>query len=85
MGRSVWSRFFGEQVDDRYQAFANPSAEGHLLGLQTGFDLWRGRVLPGNRDVAGLYFAYGNGDLDANGLVTNTAASGYAQTQTGTL
>jgi outer membrane autotransporter protein len=51
--RSAWGRFFGQQIDNRYQAFADPRASGSLLGMQTGLDLWRGSFYPGHRDVAG--------------------------------
>ncbi len=82
---SAWGRFFGQQIDNRYQAFADPRASGQLLGVQAGLDLWRGSLLPGHRDVLGAYFAYGKGDLDINGLVTNLAATGFELRRTGTL
>ena len=44
--RSAWGRFFGQQIDNRYQAFADPRASGSLLGVQTGLDLWRGSLYP---------------------------------------
>ena len=84
-GRSGWARFFGEQIDNRYQAFADPSVTGRILGVQAGFDLWRGSFIPGHRDAAGVYFAYGNSAADVNGLVTNAALNGYVQTRTGTV
>src|SRR4030095_9639609 len=37
------------------------------------------------RDVAGLYFAYGNSNVDVTGLVTNPEAAAYVLTRTGTL
>jgi outer membrane autotransporter protein len=83
--RSAWGRFFGQQIDNRYRAFADPRADGHLLGFQAGLDLWRGSLYPGHRDVAGVYFAYGNSDVDVNGLVTNLAATAYVLQRTGTL
>ncbi len=84
-GRSGWARFFGQQIDNRYQAFADPSTTGRLLGVQAGFDIWRGSFIPGHRDATGVYFAYGNTALDVNGLVTNAAGTGYVPTRTGTL
>ena len=83
--RADWGRFFGEQIDNRYQAFADPRASGWMGGFQGGLDLWRGSFLPGHRDAAGVYFAYGHSDLGVNGLVTNSAASGYVLTHTGTV
>lgn len=80
-----WGRFFGEQIDNRYQAFADPRASGWMGGFQGGLDLWRGSFLPGHRDAAGVYFAYGHSDLGVNGLVTNSAAPGYVLTHTGTV
>ena len=84
-GRSAWGRVFGDQIDNRYQAFANPNVDGRIIGVQAGFDIWRGSLIPGHRDAAGLYFAYGNSASDVNGLVTNPGATGYMMTQTGTL
>ncbi len=62
-----------------------PRASGRLIGLQFGVDLWRGSFVPGQRDVAGLYFGYLNGDMDVNGLVTNADATAYVLQRTGTL
>jgi outer membrane autotransporter protein len=82
---SAWTRVIGQQVDNRYQAFADPRAKGQLIGMQAGIDLLRASFIPDHRDVAGLYFTYLNGDMDVNGLVTNTTVTGYTLTQTGTL
>jgi outer membrane autotransporter protein len=81
----IWGRVFGQQINNRYGASADPRATGQLLGLQTGFDIWRGSLLPGHRDTAGIYFAYGNGHVDVDGLVTNPAATGYVLGHTGTV
>jgi outer membrane autotransporter protein len=85
LGRSGWARIFGQQIDNRYRAFADPSAEGRLIGVQAGFDIWRGSFIPGHRDAAGFYFAYGNSAMDVNGLVTNPSATAYVRGRTGTL
>jgi outer membrane autotransporter protein len=84
-GRSGWARFFGQQIDNKYEAYADPSVNGRLFGVQAGFDILRASFIPGHRDVAGVYFAYGNSEMDVNGLVTNAAANGYVFTRTGTL
>jgi outer membrane autotransporter protein len=84
-GQSGWARFFGEQVDKRFESFAEPSAKGREIGVQAGFDIWRGSFIPGHHDAAGVYFAYGNGAVDASGLVTNPAATGYVFSKTGNL
>jgi outer membrane autotransporter protein len=84
-GRSGWARFFGQQIDNRYQAFADPSVSGRLFGVQAGFDIWRGRFIPGHHDAAGVYFAYGNSAMDVNGLITNAAGTGYVFARTGTV
>ena len=84
-GRADWARFFGQQVNNRYQAFADPRADGWLGGFQGGLDLWRGSFLPGHRDAAGVYLAYGHADIQVNGLVTNTPASACVLTHTGTV
>ena len=84
-GPSAWGRVLGQQIDNRYRAFADPRASGQLLGFQTGIDLWRGEWLPGHRDAAGVYVAYANANVDVNGLVTNEAATGYVLRKTGSL
>jgi outer membrane autotransporter protein len=83
--RSDWGRFFGQQIDNHYQAFADPRADGWLAGFQGGVDLWRGNSLPGHRDAAGIYLSYGQANTNVDGLVTNPAATGYMLTRTGTL
>jgi outer membrane autotransporter protein len=83
--RSDWARFFGQGIDNHYQAFADPRATGWMGGFQGGVDLLRSSFLPGHRDVAGVYIAFANSDIDVHGLVTNAAATGYVQTHTGTL
>ncbi len=80
---SEWGRFFGQQVDNHYQAFADPRASGWMGGFQGGVDLWRGRVLLPGYDAAGIYVAYGNANMSVSGLVTNAAATGYVLTHTG--
>ncbi len=76
---------FGQQINNRYRAFADPRAAGQLFGFQAGLDLWRGALIPDHRDAVGLYFAYANAGADVQGLVTNDAATGYALTRTGRL
>ncbi len=82
---AVWGRVLGQQIDNRYGAFADPRASGQLLGFQSGIDLWRGEWIPGHRDAAGVYFVYANAGVDVNGLVTNEAATGYVLRKTGSL
>jgi len=83
-GSGMWGRVFGQQIDNRYLAFADPRASGQLVGIQTGFDFWRGS-LAGGRDAAGLYFAYGNSRVDVDGLVTNPEATAFVLGHTGTV
>lgn len=82
-GRSDWGRFFGQQIDNSYQAFAAPRASGWLGGFQGGIDLWRDNYA-GHRDAASVYLAFGQSSVNVDGLVTNAAATGYAMTHTGT-
>jgi outer membrane autotransporter protein len=84
-GPSVWGRVLGQQIDNRYRAFADPRASGQLLGFQSGIDLWRGEWMPGHRDAAGVYVAYANANVDVTGRVTNEALNGYVLRKTGTL
>ena len=42
-------------------------------------------LVEGHRDVAGVYFSYGNSNSDVTGLVTNPAATAYVLQHTGTL
>ena len=85
LGQSIWGRAFGPQVDNRYKAFVDPRANGALYGFQAGLDLWRGSLLPGQFDVAGVYFAYGYTHVNVSGLVTNPDATAYVLQHTGTL
>ena len=85
LARSDWARFFGQGIDNRYEAFADPRASGWMGGFQGGVDVWRGSFLPGHRDATGVYLAFANSDIDVHGLVTNAAATGYVQSRTGTL
>ena len=66
-------------------AFTDPRASGWTGGFQGGVDLWRGAILPGHRDAAGVYVAFANSSIAVDGLVTNAAATGYTQVRTGTL
>ncbi|GLR85403.1 autotransporter outer membrane beta-barrel domain-containing protein [Bradyrhizobium iriomotense] len=81
----VWGRLFGQQIDNHYQAFADPRASGQVAGIQAGADLWRGSLIPGHSDSTGVYFAYGNGNVNVDGLVTNTAATAYVLQHTGSV
>jgi outer membrane autotransporter protein len=81
--QSSWGRLFGQQIDNRYRAFVDPQASGQLLGVQAGLDIWRGSLIPGQRDAAGAYFAYANSTLNVNGLVTDLDVDSYVQVQTG--
>ena len=82
---SVWGRFFGQTIHNHYQAFADPSASGNLGGFQGGIDLLRGSLIAGQYERAGLYGAYGDVHADVNGLVTNSAATAYVLTHTGSM
>jgi outer membrane autotransporter protein len=82
---SVWGRFFGQTIDNRYSAFADPRASGNMGGFQGGIDLLRGSLIAGHTERAGLYGAYGNVNSDVTGLVTNPAATAYILTHTGAM
>ena len=82
---SVWGRFFGQTVNNRYQAFADPRASGNLGGFQGGIDLLRGSLIAGHSERAGLYGAYGNVNSDVTGLVTNPAATAYVLSRAGSM
>jgi outer membrane autotransporter protein len=85
LARSDWARFFGQGIDNSYQAFADPRASGWLGGFQGGIDLLRSSFWLGHRDVAGVYGAFANSNITVNGLVTNATATGYVQSRTGTV
>jgi outer membrane autotransporter protein len=86
VARSDWARFFGQGIDNHYQqSLADPRASGWMGGFQGGVDLVRTSFLPGHRDVAGVYLAFANSDINVNGLVTNAAATANVLTHTGTL
>ncbi len=82
---AVWGRLFGQQINSHYEAFADPRASGQVAGIQSGADIWRGSLIPGHSDTAGIYFAYGNGNVGVDGLVTNAAATAYVLQHTGSL
>jgi len=83
---AVWGRLFGQQIDNHYQAFADPRADGQLAGLQVGFDVLRSdSLIPGHKDYGGLYFSYGNANVDVSGLVTNATATAFVLQHTGSL
>ena len=83
---AAWGRLFGQQIDNRYQAFADPRASGQTAGFQSGIDLLRSDgLIAGHKDYAGVYFAYGNANVDVSGLVTNAAATAFVLQHTGHL
>ena len=82
---SVWGRFFGQTLDNHYQAFADPRASGNMGGFQGGIDLLRGSLIAGHYERAGLYGAYGDVNADVDGLVTNPAATAYVLNRTGSM
>ena len=82
---SVWGRFFGQTLDNHYQAFADPRASGNLGGFQGGIDLLRGSLIAGHSERAGLYGAYGDVNADVDGLVTNPATTAYVLARTGSM
>ena len=83
---AVWGRVFGQQIDNHYQAFADPRADGQIAGFQAGVDLVRSdSLISGHKDYGGLYFAYGNANVDVTGLVTNAAATAFVLQHTGGL
>ncbi|WP_233862443.1 autotransporter family protein [Paraburkholderia adhaesiva] len=85
VAKSAWARVFGEQIDNHYRTFTDARANGQEIGVQTGVDLWRGSSLPGHHDAAGVYFAYGNSNVDVDGLITNAQATGYVLSHTGSV
>jgi outer membrane autotransporter protein len=80
---SIWGRFFGGTFNDRYQAFADPRANGTFWGFEGGIDLLSGSLILGHSERAGLYAAYGVSDADVTGIVTNPAATAYVLQHTG--
>jgi outer membrane autotransporter protein len=82
---SAWGRVFAQQVSNSYQEFAAPSTTGQILGVQAGLDIWHGSSFAGQRDTAGVYFAFGNANVSVDGLVTNPEATAYVRMRTGWL
>jgi len=83
---AVWGRLFGQQIDNHYQAFADPRTDGQIAGFQAGIDLLRSdSLIAGHRDYAGVFAAYGNANVDVTGLVTNAAATAFVLQHTGAL
>ena len=83
---AVWGRLFGQQIDNHYQVLADPRTDGQIAGFQAGIDLLRSdSLIDGHKDYAGLYFAYGNTNVDVSGFVTNAAATANVLQHTGAL
>jgi outer membrane autotransporter protein len=82
---SLWGRFFGQTIDNRYSAFADPRASGNLGGFQGGIDFLRGSLIAGHYERAGLYGAYGDVNADVDGLVANPGATAYVLGRTGSM
>ena len=82
---AAWGRLFGQQIDNHYEAFADPRATGQIVGLQTGVDLWRGSLIQGHSDTVGLYFAYSNANVGVSGLVSSQTATAYILQHTGSV
>ena len=82
--RGDWARALRSADRDHYQRFCR-SACRRCLAVPGRPRSLRAACLPGHRDAAGIYLAYGHAGVGVNGLVTNPAATGYMLTQTGTL
>jgi len=83
---AVWGRLFGQQINNHYQEFADPRADGQIAGVQVGFDAVRSdSLIDGHKDYGGLYFSYGNANVNVTGLVTNAASNAYVLQHTGAL
>jgi outer membrane autotransporter protein len=83
--QAVWGRLFGQQINNHYEAFADPRASGQIAGIQAGVDLWRGSLIPGHSDTAGLYFAYSNAHVGVDGLVSSATMTAYILEHTGSV
>ena len=57
--RSDWGRFFGERSTTAIRLLPIRVPAAGWAAFRAAFDLWRGSFLPGHRDAAGVYFAYG--------------------------
>ena len=68
---------FGKGSNNRYQAFARRAPVAWSGGFQGGVDVWRGSILPGHRDAAGVYVAFANSTLPWS-LLRPTPPTGYA-------
>jgi len=79
----IWGRVFGQQIKQPLRSLRRSARERSAARSPDGFDIWRGSLLPGHSDTAGIYFAYGNGHVDVDGLVTNAAATAYVLGHTG--
>ncbi|MBC8742909.1 autotransporter outer membrane beta-barrel domain-containing protein [Paraburkholderia sp. UCT31] len=85
IANSAWVRVFGQQIDNHYETYTDSRANGRMVGVQAGVDLWRGSFLPGHHDATGVYFAYGNSNVDVDGLITNADATAYVLSHTGSV
>ena len=85
LARSDWARFWGKGSTTATRLLPIRAPAAGRAAFQGGVDLWRGAILPGHRDAAGVYVAFANSSIAVDGLVTNAAATGYTQVRTGTL
>jgi outer membrane autotransporter protein len=81
----LWGRFFGQTINNHYRAFADPRADGNMGDFQGGVDLLRGSLIAGHSERAGFYAAFGDTNVNVDGLVTNLAATGYILGHTGSV
>jgi outer membrane autotransporter protein len=82
---SGWARLFAAPYREQYRSIVNPSASGTVAGLQIGLDLYRHLKRKESLNLAGLYFAYANTHPTIKGTITNTEATGFIKTHTGSV
>jgi predicted outer membrane repeat protein len=80
---SLWTRGFTQYLGNTYESFASPSTNGAIYGYQVGLDVLRGNPSSGSRDWLGVYLTSDTAGSLVNGLITNAAATGYFNAQTG--
>jgi autotransporter family porin len=67
--KAGWARVFGRSYQQTWSGDVNPSFNGSIWGIQAGFPVLGLEHSSGEKDRAGLFFAYTN----ANGSVTGFA------------
>ena len=75
-----WARAYGQHTNQQWSGAANPSFNGSLIGIQSGFDLFGWTSANSHRDRVGFFGAYGRASGNVRGF-----AGGFMDAAVGSL